>query len=165
MARHGGGDNEAAGATLLEVSANGLGAVESTSQVGLDDFGPVGDGAIKDTTVGGAASVGDEGIDLAEVLDCVVDKLLHALPVADVALVGLHLDTVGLGELLGVLLAALGARGVSDGEVSAHLSATTGGLNAHTAGARGTGDDDNLALKAEEVLEGIGFGDGDRHGG
>lgn len=134
VAGHGGGDDEAASSALLEVSADGLGAMESTVQIGLDDFGPVIDSAIEDTSTGGAAGVSDEGVDLAEFLNGVVDELLHAFPVADVALVGLDLDAVGLRELLGVLLAALWARGVGDGQVSAHFGTAAGSLNAHTAG-------------------------------
>lgn len=89
VAGHGGGDDEASGATLLEVMADGLGAVEGSSEIGLDDFVPVLDAAVEDTGVGGSAGVGDEGVDLAEILDDVLDELVNALVVTDIAFVGL----------------------------------------------------------------------------
>lgn len=163
VARHRGGDDEGTSAALLEVVTNGLSAVESTVQIGLDDLLPVTNGSIKDAAVGGTASVGDERVNLAEVLDDVLDETLNALPVTNITLVGLNLDTVLLGQLLGVLLTTLGAGSVGDGEVSTHLGATTGSLDTHTAGTGGTGDDDDLALQAKEVLKAIGLRDGDRH--
>ena len=38
-------------------------------------------------------------------------------------------------------------------------------LNSDASGARSTSDTDDLALEAEEVMDRIGFGDFDRHGG
>ena len=163
VAGHGRGNDEAAGAPLLEVSAHGLGAVEGTRQISLDDLLPVLDGAVENAAAGGAASVGDERVDLAKLLDNVVDEPLDALPVADVALVGLDLDAVLLTQLLGVSLAALASGRVGDGQVGAHLGAATSGLNAHSAGPRRTGDDDHLALEAQQVLQTVGLGDWDRH--
>ena len=165
VAGHGGGDDEATGTALLEVRTDGLGAVEGTGQVGLDDLLPVLDGAVEDTAGGGAAGVGDEGVDLAKLLDHVVDEVLDALPATDVALVGLDLDTVLLGQLLGVLLTSLGAGGVGDGQVGAHLGTAAGGLDTHAAGTGGTGDDDDLALEAEEVLERVGLRNGNHDDG
>lgn len=163
VAGHGRGNDEAAGATLLEVSAHGLGAVEGTRQISLDDLLPVLDGAVENAAAGGAASVGDERVDLAKLLDDVVDESLDALPVAHIALVGPDLDAVLLAQILGVPLAALASGRVGDGQVGAHLGTATSGLNAHSAGARRTGDDDHLALKAEQVLQTVGLGDWDRH--
>lgn len=68
MARHGGCDDETARAALFEVCADGFGAVEGAVEVGLDDFVPGFDGAIEDARVGGAARIGDEGVDFAEFL-------------------------------------------------------------------------------------------------
>ena len=70
VAGHGGGDDEGAGATLFEVVADGFGAVEGAVEVGLDDFHPVFDGAVEDARVGGAACVGDEGVDLEGGMSC-----------------------------------------------------------------------------------------------
>ena len=64
VAGHGGGDDEGASAALFEVVADGFGAVEGAVEVGLDDFHPVFDRAVEDAGVGGAACVGDEGVDL-----------------------------------------------------------------------------------------------------
>lgn len=110
-------------------------------------------------------SLGDEGIDLAKVLDDLVDKLLDVLVLAHVDLVGLCADAVLALELLDVLLSTGGAGRVGDGDVGTILSSTTGGLNTHTTGTRGTGDDDDLSLEVEEVLEGAGLGDGLNHDG
>lgn len=164
MAGHGRGDDEAAGIALLEVRADGLRAVEGTCQVGLDDLLPVLDGAVQDAAAGGAAGVGDEGVDLAKVGDHALHESLDAVPVTDIALVGLGLDAVGLGELIDVLFGTLGTRGVGDGDVGTELGASPGSLNAHSAGSGGTGDDDDLALHAEQVMEGVGGRNVDRHG-
>ena len=48
MAGHGGSDDERAGSALLEVVANGLCAVEGSIEIGLDDFVPLLDRAVKD---------------------------------------------------------------------------------------------------------------------
>ena len=159
MSRHRGGDDEAAGSALLEVGTDGLRAVEGTVQVGLDNLVPRLHAALEDAAVCGTAGVGDEGVDLAEVLDHVADEGRYALPVADVALVGLDLDPVLLRQLLSVLVASIGARCVGDGQVGSHLGAATGSFDTHSSRSGGTGDDNDLALKAEEVGEGIGFGD------
>ena len=106
-----------------------------------------------------ASLLGDEGIDLAKVLDDVTDELLHARVVGHVELVHLDLDAVLVAELLRVLLGALLARGVGDGDAGAHLGASAGGLDAHAARARGARDGDDLALEAEEVVEAVGLGD------
>lgn len=135
VARHGRGNDEAAGSALLEVGANGLGTVEGTSQVGLDNLLPVLDGAVENSAVCSAAGVGDEGINLAELLNDVLNEPLDALPLAHITLVGLDLDAVLLAQLLGVPLAALRSGSVRDGQVGTHLCAATSGLNAHSTGA------------------------------
>jgi len=73
MSGHGGGDDEAAGTTLLEVCSDGLCAVEGSIEISLNNLVPGLDRAVKDATVCGPAGVGNEGIDLAELLDDVAD--------------------------------------------------------------------------------------------
>ena len=153
VAGHGGGDDERASLALAEVETDGTGAVEGTGQVGLDDLVPLLNGSVEDTIVGSLSSVGDEDIDLAEVLDNVLDELLTLGVDTDLALVGLDLDAVFLAQLLSVLLGTLGTRVVGDGEVSAVLSATAGSLDTDTGRTGSTSNNDDLALKAEEVLE------------
>lgn len=160
---HGRGDDQASGAALFEVVADSLGAVEGTGQIGLDDFVPVFNGAVQDAGIGGSASIGDEAIDLAEVLDDVLDELIDAVIGADVAFVRLGLDAVGFLELFGVLLASFRAGSIGDGNIGTQLSTATGSLNAHAFGARGTGDNDDLALQAEKVHEVVSLGNFDRH--
>lgn len=160
---HGGGDDEVASAALLEVGASSLGAVENARQVGLDDLVPVVDGAVQETAARRSARIGDEAVDLAKVLDHVLDELLHALPAANVALVSLGLYAVLLLQCLGVLLAALWARGVGDGDVGAHLGTAASSFDAHSAVTGGTGDGDDSALEAQELKQTVGFGNGDRH--
>lgn len=116
MTRHTSRNDEASRTALLEVRTNSLSAVECAVQVSLDDLLPFLDGALEDARVGCAARVGDETVDLAKLLDDIGDELGDRVPRADVALVGLDFDAVGLGELFGVLLAAFGAGGVGDGE-------------------------------------------------
>src|SRR6478735_9270916 len=103
--------------------------------------------------------LGDETVNLAKLLDNLSDKSLNVVVVGSVELVGLGLDAVLLGELLDVLLGALLAGSVGDGDVGAHLSSTAGSLDAHAAGSGGAGDDDDLALEAEEVEDVVGLGD------
>ena len=103
--------------------------------------------------------LGDEGVNLAKVFDDLGHKGLDAVKVGHVELVDLDLDAVLVGEILCVLLGALLAGGVGDCDVGAHLGAAAGGLDTHAARARGAGDGDDLALEAEEVLEGVGLGD------
>lgn len=103
--------------------------------------------------------LGDEGINLAKVADHLGDKALDVVVVGDIALVGLDLDAVSLGQLLDVLLGTLLAGRVGDGNIGAHLSAAAGCLNAHAPGTGSAGDDDDLALEAEEVSELVGLGD------
>jgi hypothetical protein len=158
VAGHGGGDDEGAGSALLEVVADGLGAVEGTVQVDLDNVVPGLDGAVEDARVGGGTGVGDEGIDLAEVGNDVLDELLAGLVAVDLALVGLGLDAVGLLEVLDVVLSTLGAGSVGDGDGGAHLGAAASSLNTHALGAGSAGDDDDLALHGELVQEGLMLG-------
>lgn len=56
VAGHGGRDDEGAGALLLEVLADGLGAVGSAVEIDLDDMVPVGSRAVDDTSIGGSTS-------------------------------------------------------------------------------------------------------------
>lgn len=165
VARHGRGDDEGARLALAEMQADGAGAVEGAREVGPDDLVPRLDGGIQDAGVGGAARVGDEDVDAAEVLDHGLDELGHVRVVAHVALVGLRFDPVLLLQLFAVLDAAFGPRGVGDGDVGAHFRAAPGGFGADAGGARGAGHDDDFAFEAEEVLEGVRFGWFDGHGG
>ena len=162
---HGSSDDEGAGAALLEVGADGLGAVRGPVEVDVDDVVPVLLGAVEDAGVGGSARVRDEGVDLTEVLNHFGHQLLAALVVADVALVGLGLDAVGLGQLLHVLVRALLPRRVRDGHVGAELGRAPRRLDPHASGPGGARHDHHLALEAEEVEEAIGGGDSDRHDG
>ena len=100
---------------------------------------------------------------LAKVLDHVRNELLDVLVVGDVELVGFRLDVVALGQLFGVPLTALRAGGIGNGNIGTEFSAAAGGFNAHTLGARGTGDDNNFALQAEEIEQVLAFGNGNRH--
>lgn len=135
----------------------------SAVQVSLDNLVPGLLGALEDTTIGGSTSVGDEAIDLAKVGQNVLDELLALLVLADIALVGLGLNAVLLGELLNVLLSTLLARAVGDGDVGAHLSAAASGLNTHTLGTRCTSNHNDLALQGEEVDELLGSRNALRH--
>lgn len=164
MTRHGSSDDQAASLALSEVQTDSTGAVEGSGKVSLDNLLPLLDSGIEDTVVGGTASVGDEDIDLAEVLDHVLDQLLDVLVVANVALVALGLDTVLLAELLGVLLTTFPAGRVGDGNVSTHLSAATGGLSADTSGSGSAGNDNDLALQGQKLLDGVTLWNWDRHG-
>lgn len=163
MATHAGRDDEAARLAFTEMQPHGAGAVVHARQVRLDDLVPLADGRVEDAGVGGAAGVGDEDVDLAKVGDDVLDQLLDLGVVAHVALVRLGLDAVAVGQVLGVLLAALRAGGVGDGDVGPHLGAAAGGFSADAGRAGGAGDDDHLPLEGEEVLEVGGLGDGDGH--
>jgi hypothetical protein len=163
VARHGGGDDERTGLALLEVVADGLGAVCNTHEIGLDDLLEGGDLAVEDTGVGGLAGVGDKGVNLAKVGNDILDELLARLVVGNVELVGLGLDAVLLLESGGVLLTTLLTASVGDGNVTAHLGDTASGLNTHTTGTRGTGDDGDLALHGEQVHKLLALGDRDRH--
>ena len=151
VAGHGGGDDEAAGAALLEVVADGLGAVEGAVEVGLDDLVPGLDGAVEDAAVGGAAGVGDEGVDFAELGDDGADEFGHIVVAADVEFVRLALDAVFFRQFFGVLFAAFRARRIGYGQVGAHFGAASGGFDAHAFGAGGAGHDDDFAFEAEQV--------------
>lgn len=184
VAGHGGGDDERAVALLLEVRADGLGAVGSAVEVDLDNVVPLLGGTVNDALIGGGTGamhtlvavstfsshesrilLGNESVNLAKVGDDLVDEALDVLVLADVALVGLGLDTVILDQLLDVLVGALAAGRVGDGDVGAHLGAAASGLNAHAAGTGGTGDDNDTTLQAEEVGQAAGLRGVLRHGG
>ena len=153
MSRHGSRDDQAAASLLFKLSAHGLRTVQNTGQVSADDLIPFLDARVKHASVGCPSSIGDHNVDLAEVLDDVLDELLNVFVVADIALVGLALDAVALSDVLGVLLAALGTRGVGDGDVGTHFCTSSSGFCADAGCAGGTGDDDNFAFEAEEVFE------------
>jgi hypothetical protein len=53
--------------------------------------------------------------------------------------------------------------GTSYREIGSKLCASTSGFSANTGGTGCSGDNDDLALKAEEVFELGSFGNGDRH--
>jgi len=165
VARHGSGDDEAASLPLSEMKTNGPGTVEDTIQIRVDDFFPVSDRAIENTTVGGSAGVGDEDINLAKVLDDVGNKLFDLGVLANVAFVGFRSDAVLLPQLLGVALSSLTTRGVSDCDVSSHFRASSGSFCANSRGSRSSGDHDDLALEAKEVFQVCSFWhrDGGRH--
>jgi hypothetical protein len=127
-------------------------------KIGLDDLVPLVNGSVEDTVVGSLAGVGDE-----EVGNDVLDELLARRVLVDLALVGLDLDAVLLAHLLGVLLSSLRAGVVGDGNIGTELSASTGSLSTNAGSTGSTGDDDDLALQVEEVLELGCFGNGDRH--
>src|SRR5690242_3971909 len=158
VAGHGGSYDKRTGLALAEVKTNSTCAVKGTGQISLNDFVPLLNGSVEDTVVSGLASIGNENINLAEVLDDVLDELLALGVDADLALVGLDLDAVLLAQFLSILLGTFGVRVVSDGEVSAELSTTTSSLDTDTGRAGSTGDNDDLALKAEKVLELVGLG-------
>jgi hypothetical protein len=109
--------------------------------------------------------LGDKGVNLAKVLEDVLHEVLALLVLADIALVGLDLGAVLLGQLLDVLLGALLAGGICDGDVGAHLGTSPSSLDTHALRAGGAGDDDDLALEGEEVLEAGGGGGLLRHFG
>lgn len=173
-------------ALLLEVRANGLCAVRCAAQIDLNDMVPVARAAVDNAAVGCGTGtektfvsiqlcsrrkrsieglLGNEGINLAEIRDHLVNELLDVLVVALVDLVHLDLDAVCLGQLSRVLLGALFTRRVGDGKISAHLGTASRGFDSHAPRAGSPGHNDNLALQAEEVKKTVGFGDGLRHGG
>ena len=153
VAGHGSGDDEAARALFLEHFTDSLCAVEDTSQVSVDDVLPGLDGALENTRISSRSSVGDEAVDTAELSNDIIDELLDAVEVVDLALVGLALDAVLLGYCLCVLLATFGTAGIGEGNVGTHFCASSHGFDAHAFGTGGTGDDDNLSFKAEHVEE------------
>lgn len=59
VARHGGGDDEGAGAALLKVLADGLGAVGGAVEVDVDDLVPGLLGALEEAAIGGGAGAGE----------------------------------------------------------------------------------------------------------
>lgn len=107
----------------------------------------------------GGILLGNKAVNLAKVLDNLTDEALNVVVVGSVQLVGLGLDAVLLDELLDVLVGALLAGSVGDGDVGAHLGSAAGSLDTHAAGSGSAGDDDDLALKAKEVEDVVGLGD------
>lgn len=69
VARHGGSNDKRAGAALLEMMPNGFGAVKGTGEIGGNDFLPGLNRAVKDTGVGSTAGIGNEAIDLLDMLE------------------------------------------------------------------------------------------------
>lgn len=94
-----------------------------------------------------------------------MDEALDILVLADIALVGLDLDAVLLRQFRRVLLGAVLAGGIGDGQVGAHLGAATGGFDAHATRAGSASDGDDLALEAEELEQAVGLGNRLRHDG
>lgn len=164
VAGHGGRDDEGAGLALAEMVAYGFGAVECASQIGINDFLPRLHTCVQDSRISRPSCVSDEDVNFPKVFDDVVDELLYAFPVADLAFVGFAFDAELFGKVFGVVFAAFGTGGVGDGEVGTHFGAAAGGFNADTDGPGGTGYDDDFALEAEEVMDGVGFGDVNGHG-
>jgi hypothetical protein len=160
---HRGGDDEGSSSAFLEVVSDSLCAVEGTVQICLDDFIPLLNTSIQNTGVCGTTSICDECIDFAELPDHFCDQLGDAVVVSDVELVRLGFYAVLGGQFGSILLAAFGAGGVCDGYVGTHFGTAAGGFNPHASGTRGAGHDDDLAFQAEQLLEGVGFGDWDRH--
>jgi hypothetical protein len=107
------------------------------------------------TRIRSPSSISDEGIDLSELLDNILHKLVDAITVANVELVCLNLDSILLAQFLRVLLSALRTRCVGDSEIGSHLSTAPGSFNTHTSRPRGARDDDDLAFEAEELQEGV----------
>lgn len=163
VSRHGGGENEAAGLAFSEVQPNGPGAVEGTCKIGVDDLVPLLDGSIQNAIVGSFASVGDEDVDLPEIIDDVLNQLLDVGVVADETLVWFASDAVLFAQLLRVLLSSLRARGICDCNVCSHLSTTPGGFDTNASWSGRASHDDDLALQAEQVLKTVGLWDWDRH--
>lgn len=155
VAGHGCRDNQAAASLLLENGTDGLCTMVDASQVSIDDLVPVLHACLQDTSIGCPPGVGDQNVNLAEVLDDVVDQFLHVLEVADIALVSFGLHAVFLLDVFGVLLAALWTGRKGNSYVRTHLRASSSGLGANAGGPGGTGHDDNLALEAQEVMEAI----------
>ena len=164
VAGHGGRNDEGAGLALAEVVPYGFGAVECASQIGINDFPPCLHACVQDPRISRLPCVSDEDVNFAKVSDDVFDELLDIFPVADLAFVGFAFDAEFLGERFGVVFAAFGTGCVGDGEVGTHFGTAAGGFNADTDGAGGTGYDDDFALEAEEVMDGLGFGDVNGHG-
>ena len=165
VAGHGGRDDKGAGLALAEMMAYGFGAVKCTSQICINDFLPRPDTCVQDPRISRLPRVSDEDVNFAKVSDDVFDELLDVFPVADLAFVGFAFDAEFFGEVFGVVFAAFGTGCVGDGEVGTHFGAAAGCFDANANGSGGAGHDDDFALEAEEVMDGVGFGDFDRHGG
>ena len=153
VTRHGSCDNQRAGLSLLEVMTDSLSAVQDASQVSVDDFFPVLDACVQDAGIGSATSVGNHDVDLAEILDDILNQLLYIGVVVDVALVWDALDAIFLGDILCVLLTSLGTGAVGDSNIGTEFRTATSSLGANASGTRSTGDNDDLALQAEEVVQ------------
>ena len=165
VAGHGGRDDEGSSFALAEVVTHGFGAVECAGQVGVDDFPPSLHACVQDSCVSRLSCVSDENVDFPKVFDDVLDKLLYVVPVADLAFVGLAFYAILLRKRFGVVFAAFGTGSVGNGEVGTHFGTAAGGFDADANGAGGTRYDDDFAFEAEEVMEGLGGGDVDGHGG
>ena len=118
VARHGRRNDQGPGVALLEMRADGLSAVEGSVEVGLDHVVPLLDAGVEDTGVCGATSVGNEGVDLAELFDDVRHELLDGGEGADIALVCFRFYLVFFREVFSILLATIGAGGVGDGNAA-----------------------------------------------
>ena len=163
VAGHGGRDDEGAGLALAEMVAHGFSAVECTSQICINDFLPRLHACVQDPRISRLPRISDEDVNFAKVSDDIFDELLDVFPVTDLAFVGFAFDTEFFGEFFRIGFAALGTGCVGDGEVGTHFGTAAGGFDANANGPGGTGHDDDFALEAEEVMDGIGFGDFDGH--
>jgi len=189
VAGHRGGDDEGASLALAEVVADCFGAMEGTRQISVDDLFPLLNGGVEDAVVGGLAGVGDEDVDLPEILNHIGNELFHVLPVANLfltplsassalslppiheamgthlAFISLALDPVFLRQLLRIVLSSLCTGAVGNSDISAHFGAAAGSFDPDANGAGGSSHDDDFTFEAEELVEGVGFGDFDRHVG
>lgn len=105
--------------------SDGLGAVEGSIEIGLDHLHPLLDAGVKDAGVGGTASIGDEGVHLAKLLDDVLNDLLDGGIGVNVALVCFALDIVFLRKFLGILLTSLRAGGICDSQAGCGATLAT----------------------------------------
>ena len=118
VTRHGRGRNKRTRATFLEMSANVLGTVVDTVKVKINNLIPL---AIvlsvnQRTSSPGNTSIGNKNVNLAKLLDLLLDGSLNSGTVIDSNLVGLSLDTVLFRKRLGLCIGIV--RVVPNGEVN-----------------------------------------------
>lgn len=85
--------------------------------------------------------------------------------VVKIHLGGLAYGKAGINTYPCILLSSFWTGRICDGQVGTELCAASCGLNSHSSWTGSSGDDDDLSLEGEELLERFGFGDGDRHDG
>lgn len=76
--------------------SNCFGTVCGTVEIGGNNLVPLLFGAVQNTAVGWATCVGDEDVNLAKLLDDVLDELDDIIVVPNVALERLGLDSIPL---------------------------------------------------------------------